>query len=153
MRSIRRSGKVFLPKSIYELSLTAPSNANVLQEYVELNLDVPSDKDILDQFNGIHKIIIPIGVWDMDATASITVTHGLDSTKIRNIEGYVISDDLITRYPSGTIDVALGNVQWMIVSWNTTTVSLTRRPSGTFDATSFNDTGISRGNLIIDYVL
>jgi hypothetical protein len=163
-RTIKREGKIYIPKQVYETTLTAPSNANITTEYAEIDLEHATTSELeteitaietrlTTQFDDIYRTVVPIGVWNMDADASITVAHGLDGSKIKNIEGYILADDAVLKYPSGSIDVATGDVQWMIVSWNATIVNLTRRPAGTFDAATFNDAVINRGDLIIDYVL
>ncbi len=92
--------------------------------------------------------IIPIGAWDMDATGSVAVVHGLTKSKIRRFTATIISDDLVNHYSishddgtnvGGTIDV------------DATNVNLGRVASGFFDSVSYNEPSMNRGWIMIDY--
>jgi hypothetical protein len=91
---------------------------------------------------------LDIGVWDMDATASVTVAHGVTESKIRAVS-VLIRSDTNDYYPidwntSGTN--AAGN--WRLVS--DTVVQLNRTTGGSFDSANFND-GSSRGTIYVTY--
>jgi len=95
-----------------------------------------------------HKMI-DIGDWDMDATASITVAHGLTAANIRSVDVH-IRDDTPTNYypldygPSTTVDSGWYN-------YNATNIVLFRETTGLFDSTSFDATSYNRGYIVIEY--
>lgn len=96
--------------------------------------------------------VIEIGDWDMDADASVNVTHGLDDEqKIRNIR-CMIRDDAITQviplnsYSGTVINGGIGGS-------TSTIVVLRRAASANFDNTSFDQTSFNRGWVTIEYEL
>lgn len=113
------------------------------------------DKAYVDSYTGqIKRAVVNIGDWNMDAADTAIVAHGLTFGNIRNIEGVIRNDAANTAYASGTIDSS-GNIQWTVVSYDATNITLRRRPAaggGIFDSTDFDSTSFNRGWLIIDYV-
>jgi len=95
---------------------------------------------------------ISMGDWNMDSTAAITTSHGLTNSKISSINGYVISDDSVTKYPSGAADASMAN-GWFVVSSNATVITTQRVTGGIFDNSAFDATSFSRGKLLLNYVL
>ena len=96
----------------------------------------------------LHIKIIDIGDWDMDATASVAVAHGLTLAKIRGINVLVRNDADDTYYQLDRRD----QVDALINSIDATNVNLTRLASGLYDATTFDATTFNRGWIIVDYV-
>ena len=98
--------------------------------------------------------VIEIGSWDMDATETVIIAHGLgDEAIIRTVTVLIRQDTppsvrslktLPYPHPSATgaegFDIDQNNVD------------ITRGPSGFFDNTSFDDTSFNRGWIVIDYV-
>lgn len=89
--------------------------------------------------------IIDLGDWDMDASPTKTIAHGLTFGNIRSIKATVRNDALSALYDiysqgGGTI-----------FSCDATIVTLTRTNAGIFDNTSFDVTGFNRGWLEITY--
>jgi len=98
----------------------------------------------------LHVKVVDIGDWNMDATGSVTVAHGLDLSKIRSIEVYVRPDDgsgLIPLAQADTAGAAAG--YW---GCGATTISLVRIASSTFDGVSFDSTSFNRGWVTFWYV-
>jgi len=98
--------------------------------------------------------VIEIGDWDMDATASIFVAHGLsDYTKIRSVD-IVIRDDSGSSFsplllPSGLLG---GYYVVNFAGLNPTTIQLNRVSSGFYDNASYDSTSFNRGWITVSYV-
>jgi len=99
--------------------------------------------------SGLKCKVIAIGDWDMNATANISIPHGLIDTSIRGII-CTIRDDLNIAYydfaqvrasdnGTGGVNTAIGNVL------------LNRTPSGAFDSANFSSTSYNRGWVTIWY--
>lgn len=94
---------------------------------------------------------IPIGDWDMDATANISIPHSLSSTQwktIRNISATII-DDADTGYYSIYGESDTGQRGTIIT--NSTSIQLFRVTGGIFDSTAFNATSFNRGYISFWY--
>ncbi|MCK5641780.1 MAG: hypothetical protein KAJ19_13340 [Gammaproteobacteria bacterium] len=93
-------------------------------------------------------ISFDLGPWDMDATAAITIAHGLlDKNLIRSVQATIIND-------AGDTLWSFSNMNGGWFTWDDTNVVLTREASGGglnghFDSTDFNDGVINRGFLLI----
>lgn len=107
-------------------------------------------QQIGDGTNIIKTKIIDIGDWDMDASISVTVAHGLTATKIRSISAIVRTDDAAGAY-SIDYDNSAGSLSKGI-NFDATNIYLTRKTSGPFDGTDFNATSFNRGWVTITYV-
>ena len=102
---------------------------------------------------GLKTKIIDIGDWDMDATVTVNIAHGLTLGNIRTVQVEIRNDSggtdiqlsLTTADNSG---VAEGNILK-----GGTNIVLTRRASpGVFDSTSYDSTSFNRGWVVIQYV-
>lgn len=94
--------------------------------------------------------IVEIGDWDMVATASVSITHGIAGglTKIRSVDVEIINDTEQFSYPldyNGPLGISGYSRNSL------TTISLTRVASGTFDSASFDLTSFNRGWITITY--
>lgn len=93
--------------------------------------------------------IVNIGTWDMNATQTVNIAHGLTLANIRHIEALIRNDDDNLYYMihgSGS-----ANDAWMTVDG--TNVNMTRITTGTFDSDDFNSiSGDNRGFITIWYV-
>lgn len=104
--------------------------------------------------NNLVTKTIAIGVWNMDADDSITITHGITggSAKIRSIS-VIIRDDVPFVYtPLDRSDPSTGIVQggWIL---NSAQISLLRLTGGIYDTISYDDVsaGWNRGYITITY--
>lgn len=95
--------------------------------------------------------LIEIGDWDMDATGSVLVAHGLTTAKIVGILDVLIQNDAGTTKSSLTYVGNTGAVagEQSIVSGN---VSLARTAAGIYDGTDYNATSYNRGWITILYI-
>ena len=84
-----------------------------------------------------------IGDWDMDATASVSVTHSLSATEWKTVRdiNITIRNDADTTYY--TLDRADGATT--ITNINSTDFNLARDTAGPFDTTDFDSTTYNRG--------
>jgi len=95
----------------------------------------------------------------MDANDTVTVAHGVTASKIRAIHGYIRNDAGSNYYPipySYPDNGGDGTSDLDIAYWDSTSIFLQRRsgaatPPGFFDNTTYDDTGFSRGVLMITY--
>lgn len=88
-----------------------------------------------------------LGDWDMDATASITVAHGLSSTefkKVRQID-VMIRDDADAAFSPLNRASGLGIADGSIGGLDSTNFTLNRTGGGFFDGTDYNATSYNRG--------
>ena len=104
-----------------------------------------------DTTAAIYRKIVNIGDWNMDATASITVAHGLTLSKIRTVKGIIQNDagtlmlPCCLQYPSTNYIVAIYQI-------DATSVYLVREAGTIVDTVDYNATSFNRGWLIIEYV-
>ncbi len=103
----------------------------------------------------LYQEIVEIGGWNMDDVAADekVVTHGLEFAKIRGAKLMIINDGGTALYPSPTeywVAEADYELQVGIFGIATTEITLTRKRSGLFDGTAFNDDSINRGWIIFD---
>ena len=104
---------------------------------------------------GLRRKTIEIGDWDMDATASITVAHGLTNDLWKNVKyiEIVIRNDADTEYYTDSHDTAAnadGGIE--INKIDNTNITINRAGSGTFDSANFDtDSDYNRGWVTIWY--
>ena len=103
----------------------------------------------------VRRKVIEIGAWDMDATASVFIAHGLDLgsagatvANIRGVRCVIINDAQNNAYE---FDAWNGTSCGGSLTVGVALVSLGRTAAGIFDSTNFNDTGINRGYIILEY--
>ena len=94
--------------------------------------------------------IVNIGNWNMDATASVSVAHGLTNEKIRSVSA-MIRDDSNSFFNLLHIVDASCIAQGGYGAHNTGNVVLIRLTGGTFDTVSFDDNSFNRGWITITY--
>ena len=82
--------------------------------------------------------IFDIGDWNMDSTFSVTISHGIDVSKLRGIDVVIRDDDQLLFFVRSLIES--GN--WSV---SATQITLFRDPAGAFDSTSFDATSYNRG--------
>ena len=108
---------------------------------------------------GLRRKTIEIGVWDMPATASVTVAHGLTSDLWKNVKNIevVIRNDADTEYYTDSHDTATDADDGIeIEKIDDTNVTLKRAGNGsgtgTFDTANFDtDSNYNRGWVTIWY--
>lgn len=108
---------------------------------------------ISDGTNAIHVKIIEIGDWNMVSTATVTIAHGLDSTKIRPPVSVIIRQDTgYNTFPlTPGVNVSAPNDAY-ISYFEATAFVLTRKTGGYFDSVNFDATSYNRGWMTIFYV-
>jgi hypothetical protein len=104
--------------------------------------------DGVDGVDGINanQVIVEIGPWNMDTTASLSVAHGQVFSNIRGVQVLIADDDGNFKY---NLEVAQGAIQGYFEVGNIN-IDLTRVVSGLFDALSFTGTLATRGWIVID---
>lgn len=98
--------------------------------------------------------IIEIGAWNMDATFTVSVAHGIaDFTKIQKVSA-TIMDDTGTSYSSlpNSLGTGAAPTYAPAITWNSTNINLAREPSGYYDSATFNDAVMNRGSIEITYI-
>lgn len=87
-----------------------------------------------------HKTI-EIGQWNMDTTASLSVAHGLDYTKIREVYVVIRADYNVPNVPHLPLftDYTAGSgVSGSVQQWTSTDIVLQRTTGSVFDSTNYN---------------
>jgi hypothetical protein len=101
----------------------------------------------------IQTISLNIGDWNMDSTSSVNVAHGLDYTKIVEVNAF-IRDDAGTTYNMLSHNKTTALItDGSIALVNSTNVNLERKVSGPYDNSSYDSTSYNRGFVTIKYVL
>ena len=108
-------------------------------------------------FGGMRRIVYEIGSWNMDADASKLVSTDVVFSKVRGISFVIINDDGTQIYPNGLtqgsftpdVEAAAGGAN---VSGELSVV-MSRTAGGTFDDSSFNDTAVNRGYVIVEFAV
>jgi hypothetical protein len=128
-------------------------DAATVKRFTSLVAVVTSLAAINLALGGLTTTVIEIGNWDMQGTASVTISHGLDDAKIRSIS-------VIIRADSGSIPVkkldnpnssASTGFDGSVIIGNSD-VTLTRDSSGGFSSTSYdNVSSYNRGWITIAY--
>lgn len=97
--------------------------------------------------------VIPIGDWNMDTTATLPVTHGLNYKKIISVDGVIRSDDDANYYPMNYY--SSGNTpSWGVATtMGSTTITLVRVTGGVFDDPAYDSTSFNRGYLLVTYMV
>lgn len=106
-------------------------------------------ESLLKVFGGLRRVVYSIGAWDMDTDAVLIKNQAVDMDKFRGATFYILSDNQQNAYINGG-DLSVGETKCTlgVVS---TGFTLTRAAGSTFDGTNFNDIGVNRGYIIIDY--
>lgn len=126
-------------------------NNRVVACVFRISATVFINKNILMINNRNVIIEIEIGDWDMDATATLTVAHGLTLSKIRSVSVTIISDGgTIHNHLDHGKDSA-GQPQGF-VDWRATDINLGRVAGGTYDDTAYDETSFNRGWIVIKYL-
>lgn len=99
-------------------------------------------ESLMALMGGVKTTVIEIGAWDIQANQTITLVAPIDLTKVVSIKVTIIADSTGRRF-----DFAPGADQ-ISTGGNITLVATT---GGPFDSGNYNDTGINRGYVIIQY--
>lgn len=98
---------------------------------------------------------VEIGDWNMNATAQLSVAHGLSSSewKTARIISVVIRNDSDNLYHVIERGLASndGEFQCWVSGFNVTNVDLVRRDSGVFDSATFETISYNRGWIVLIY--
>ena len=112
---------------------------------------IPHQDRVRELIGGLQTKIIEIGNWDMDANASPSlITHGLDITKIREVQCLIINDSdgvisQLDRYVSGGSSG--------VISITAPNIILSRIGGGEYDSTNYDTAPKNRGWVTIKYVV
>jgi len=110
---------------------------------------------VSDDGQRVHCVRIPIGVWNMAATATVAVAHALGANFINVVSAtcVIINDALdaayfcsLGGYFNGTLnsDVAIQKIA-------NANLMITRAAGGTFNGVAFDDAVMNRGYIVLIY--
>lgn len=101
--------------------------------------------------NGVtlKRKVINIGDWNMDATSTVSVAHGVTSANIRHVS-VLIRADTGTNVYNLTVDSTPSVAGYWY--FDSTYINLGRLAGGGYDNTNFDATSFNRGYIYIDYV-
>jgi hypothetical protein len=97
--------------------------------------------------------VIEIGDWNMDTTATKTVSHGLTLATICGVRGVVRDDAGTEHFGMLTLQDDITNYGVRITDVSSSLVNLERETGGTFDGNGFDSTSYNRGWVIVDYLV
>ena len=109
----------------------------------------------LRNINGYTKVVLNIGDWDMDTTATLTVAHGLSATEwktIRDVSVIIRNDADTFYYNLDQVSAVFPNPSASWKSLNDTNLYLERIASGAFDTPTFSSTSYNRGWITLEYI-
>lgn len=114
----------------------------------ETTARILADIDLQTSINTINQVkhkVINIGAWDMDATGTIGVAHGIaDFKNIAGIDVMIYGDTLVNNY-----NLLVDGIAYRA---DATDIILERNNAGFFDSTLFNDGTMNRGLIHITYI-
>jgi hypothetical protein len=111
---------------------------------------------IRDEF-GLSKKRLDIGVWDMDASATVNVAHGLSGTEwqsIRRVQATIRNDgDLVYQNLESGTSTFTPDPMGMITNRDSTNIVLVRVTGGVFDSAAHSTApGGNRGWVDFEYI-
>ncbi len=113
--------------------------------------DLRSITDISGTDTPLKTKTIPIGNWNMDATTSVFVSHGIaDLTKIKSVSVMILSDDILSITGLGFVQSSGSIIQG--ATTGVTDVILLRESGGIFDNATFDSPSFNRGFITIEFV-
>jgi len=139
---------------IVKASTTTPSEFKWTDGINPILANIQTKYDEKFDDYGLRRKTIEIGDWNMNTTASSTVTHGLSSTQwknLRSVEVAVRNDDDDVYYTDSTDTSADADAGIEIDKIDATNVTLKRAALGTFDSSDFEKTSYNRGWVTIWY--
>jgi hypothetical protein len=104
---------------------------------------------LMELSGGMKTKVIEIGAWDMDADDSVLISHGLTFGHIRSVEAYILDDAGTNLSKIERIDGAGDSSGYVTAAAQ---IEVNRVVGRFFDNTSYNDTGVNRGYVIIKHV-
>lgn len=103
-----------------------------------------------------RQITLEIGDWDMDATQTNNVAHGLSATewKTLSVDSIVIRNDADDNYTFlDSVDNATTPFsQGGVIGWGSVNIQLTRTSTGKFNAVAYDSTSYNRGWIYGSYI-
>lgn len=114
------------------------------------------DLDVINgrRWNGILRKVINIGSWDMNASISVNIAHGVsDFNKIRGVQALIYPDTLASLNPIDQVNPGTGIPNGWVSTIGSTNITLQRYTGGQWDSAGYDDTTINRGFILIDYEL
>jgi len=137
---------------------SAPGSGQYLTISSLTDLDNRRWKPMQSETDNLRTKVINIGDWDMNASATVTVNHGLTLAKIRSVSA-IIRNDADTIY--SVVGAAVANTGAPEVYFvsnnagpgniNSTSLLMGRLASGTYDSTNYDQTSYNRGWITITY--
>lgn len=113
--------------------------------------DLRAITDLLGVDTPLKTKTVPIGDWNMDATTTVFVTHGIaDITKIKSVNVMIISDSLLSNTELGFVQSGGSIIQGGATG--VTDVILLRESGGIFDNTDFDSLSFNRGFITIEFI-
>ena len=116
-----------------------PKNRELLYEYV---------MSISSHLLGADLLIANVinsGVWNMDSTSSLVVSLGnINYKAIKKVSIIILNDGDTVRYDTSLIEDGISSV-----SLSPAGLTITRKSSGFFDSTDFNDASQNRAVITV----
>jgi len=119
--------------------------ADLLESFFHLTESSPPAS-----LGGIKRKLIEIGDWDMDATTSVQIVHGLTYDKIVGCQVLIRNDANNSKLPIPYTNPT-GSTLEAIIEVKSTTIDLARSNGGFFDSTDWDSTSYNRGWIIVEY--
>ena len=123
-------------------------------ELILVNTNELAEVDNVDFTAGLLTKIIEIGDWNMDATPTVSITHGISSgrSRIRTMAAVVRNDadEVLLNLEGGS---GSGGPWGSIGAITDTAIDLSRGSAGPFDSVLYDATSYNRGWLTIQYTI
>jgi hypothetical protein len=111
---------------------------------------------LLNVFGGLRRTVVEIGSWNMDADALKLVNTDVAFSKLRNFSFMILNDAGDNAYFNGTtITGVVAQIECAGVASNSggdVAIQLARTASGLFDSTTFDQTDVNRGYIVIEHL-
>lgn len=134
------AGKIAIAQIVLATSTTTITNSLITDERALYATETQA----------LHTKLIDIGDWNMVASTTVNIAHGLTYSKIRKVEALIRNDGDTASYDFSSADNGTGTSHY--ISAASTNISMQRHVGGFFDNTSFDSTSYNRGWITIQYI-
>lgn len=103
------------------------------------------------ELNGklIKTVVYDIGGWDMETDAVKNVNHNIDLSKVVHVSAVILNDGRDELYHLHVVGVAWKATAY--IAMYTTQFEMEREAGEFFDKPDFNDGGVNRGYIMVQY--
>jgi len=96
-------------------------------------------------------LVFPLGAWDMDAVGSVEIPHGLVASAIRDVKCIIVNDAGTAYTHFADHFFAAAGEPGYVLTITASAITVGRLAGGAYDATTYDSTASSRGDVLVFY--